>query len=77
VDVSATLAQIIQHQGWAHQDSDFYYMIHEALEIDPTRDLLTLASAHWLVPETREQSARSLMLGAQYLWDLYDGLYPE
>jgi pyrroloquinoline-quinone synthase len=77
VDVSATLAQIIQHRNWAHQDSDFYCMIHEALELDRSRDLLTLASASWLVPETRDQSARSLMLGAQYLWDLYDGLYPE
>jgi pyrroloquinoline-quinone synthase len=77
VDVSATLSQIIQHRGWAHQDSDFYYMIHGSLAINPSRDLFTLASATWDEPQARSQTARSLMLGAQYLWELYDGLYPE
>jgi pyrroloquinoline-quinone synthase len=77
VDISATLAQIIQHRGWAQQDSNFYYMIHESLAINPSRDLFTLASATWDDPEARSQTARSLTIGAQYLWDLYDALYPE
>ncbi len=77
VDVSATITQIVQHRGWADQESDFYCMIHGALAVNATPDLLTLASTTWEQPEARSQTARSLMLGAQYLWDLYDGLYPD
>ncbi|NJN48539.1 MAG: hypothetical protein HC805_00360 [Alkalinema sp. RL_2_19] len=77
VDISATISQIIQQRNWADPNSDFYYMIHEALEINPSRDLLTLANRAWRNPETRPQVAQSLMLGAQYLWEMYDGLYPE
>lgn len=77
VDVSATISQIVQHRGWVHPDSDFYCMIHAALEIDTTRDLLTLANTAWADPQVRPQIAQSLILGAQYLWALYDGLYPD
>jgi pyrroloquinoline-quinone synthase len=77
VEVSATITQIVQHRGWADQDSDFYCMIHGALAVNAAPDLLTLASTTWDQPEARSQTARSLMLGAQYLWDLYDGLYPD
>ncbi|MBE9031407.1 hypothetical protein IQ266_16860 [filamentous cyanobacterium LEGE 11480] len=77
VDISATISQIIQQRDWADCNSDFYYMIHEALEINPNRDLLTLANRTWHDPQSRRQTAQSLMLGAQYLWEMYDGLYPD
>jgi pyrroloquinoline-quinone synthase len=77
VDVSATVTQIVQHRGWADRDSDFYCMIHGALAVNAAPDLLTLASTTWADPQARSQTARSLMLGAQYLWELYDGLYPN
>lgn len=77
VDISATLAQIVQQRGWADANNDFYYTIHDALGVPASRDLLLLASAAWKNPQTQPQIAQSLILGAQYLWALYDGLYPD
>ncbi|MFM2430683.1 MAG: hypothetical protein RLZZ511_1896 [Cyanobacteriota bacterium] len=76
VDVSATIAQIVVQRNWADGNSDFYYLIHESLGINPDQDLLTLAQPSWSDPTARSQTAQSLLLGAQYLWDLYDAIYP-
>lgn len=77
VDVSATIAQIVEQRDWADGNSDFYYLIHESLGINPNQDLLTLAHPSWADPTARSQTAQSLLLGAQYLWDLYDAIYPS
>ncbi len=77
VDITARLSQITQQRGWASADSNFHYSIHDVLGVDPSRDLLTFASDAWNSPQTKPQVAQSLALGAQCLWEIYDGLYPD
>jgi pyrroloquinoline-quinone synthase len=76
VGISATLARTIADRQWAPPGSQSHYAVHEQLDVDHARDLLQLAAPAWDHPHQRRQIAQSLLLGAHYFWNLYEGMQP-
>ncbi|MBD2046503.1 hypothetical protein H6F78_13020 [Coleofasciculus sp. FACHB-64] len=46
--------------------------LHEELDVEHARELLTLAEPSWEEPRNRAHVAQGLVLGAHYLWALYE-----
>jgi pyrroloquinoline-quinone synthase len=76
IGISAKIAQTIADRRWAPSGSQSHYTVHEQLDVDHARDLLQLAAPAWEHPYQRRQIAQSLLLGAHYFWNLYEGMQP-
>lgn len=76
VGISTTIARTIADRQWAAPGSQSHYAVHEQLDVEHARDLLQLAAPAWDNTHSRRQIAQSLLLGAHYFWNLYEGMQP-
>jgi pyrroloquinoline-quinone synthase len=70
--VSGMIARTINERAWAAPGSQSHYTVHEELDVEHARELLTLAESSWEEPRNRAHVAQGLVLGAHYLWALYE-----
>jgi len=76
VDISGAIAQTLYQRQWTAPGSQSHYAVHEKLDVEHARELLTLAELGWHESRSRAQVAQGLLLGAYYFWRLYGDLQP-
>jgi pyrroloquinoline-quinone synthase len=76
VGISTTIARTIADRQWVAHCCQSHYSVHEQLDVEHSRDLLQLAAPAWDNLYQRRQIAQSLLLGAHYFWNLYEGMQP-
>jgi pyrroloquinoline-quinone synthase len=77
VDISAKIARTIHDRLWVMPGAQSHYIPQDIVNYNQAQDLFLIAASGWEVTRSRQQIAEGLILGGQYFWDLYEGLYPE
>ena len=76
VDISSNISKTISDRHWVIPGSQSHYSNHETLDVSHSQDLLQLAQTDWDDSRSRSHVNQSLILGAHYFWNLYQGLLP-
>ena len=76
VSVSLMTKEAVLDREWITDGSELY-SLHEESDLEHAQALLELAEPGWTAPRTRDNIAQGILLGAHWVWTLYNQLLPE